>query len=580
MKDTSPKSRRRVLGLATLVLIGLTGCGGGKSRSDSTSINGGSSDVQTITIAPGASATTTVDGAKIDIPAGAYPEGAQISIQRVSAHPQNVALTPVGEVLEIKGAASSVLPISVTYPNVLSGNAMGFTQVDGVWEPLETQSGSGGARVLLLVTASSKSTRSPLGTLVGLVLYQVLPWDGQTGLVKVAGTGDSIGSKSAIIVHGIMSKAENAVPLAKRLVESGRYANAYAYAYDWRRGVKPAGEDLARRLRALNVPAHSVDLWGHSMGVLVTRYALERERASAHIRDAYLLNGPQKGTSAATVGAVFSVCARILLNDPIASLMIGSTDAAVRDLLPGSEVVRELETPDGDRGNVNYHLFRTIGDEVVPDSSAFAQNTPLPMITSGSIDYGTVTATKGLKHSFLFGTFDQISLLISGDVNVRTGLTAAITPETVIPNATSWPYTFKVTNSSGVPVAITDISIESYDRYGAWVGTQWYDPDAAHLFPTDHVDLSILIRPGETKTFDWRSVVDDDESPLSTLPAALRPQSVVVIARIGNQDDTTTRRVEATANLSWNGDSPTSPITRSHPVGGGNGRVGPSKVRK
>lgn len=156
-----------------------------------------------------------------------------------------------------------------------------------------------------------------------------------------------------LLVHGIWNSGRHFEALARALERSGVPA-IERIDLSPNSGEAPIRE-LAKQVhgRALrfrsDVSAERIDVVGFSMGALVSRYFIQRLGGSNQVRRFVSISGPHRGTLTA----------------------FGLSHAGVRDMRPGSALLRELNDADNVWGAVEVHSLWTPFDlMVVPATSS------------------------------------------------------------------------------------------------------------------------------------------------------------------------------------------------------------------
>lgn len=184
---------------------------------------------------------------------------------------------------------------------------------------------------LAKVTALLKATTLEAAVLTGrLVLYP-------SGIVPerlaAAGPDDAPvplagdGGRPVVLLHGFVDNRSVFLLLRRALARHGRH-HVVSLDYSPLMGdLRTAAEALGRRIEAVlaRTGRTEVDLVGHSLGGLVARYYVQRLDGDARVRTLVTLGTPHAGTSVAA---------------PLAD-----AHPLVRQMRPGSEVLRELAAP-------------------------------------------------------------------------------------------------------------------------------------------------------------------------------------------------------------------------------------------
>lgn len=155
-----------------------------------------------------------------------------------------------------------------------------------------------------------------------------------------------------LIVHGIWDSRARMRSLEHGLIERG-FAHARAFDMkpnDGRAPIAALAQQAKRAADALQKEhGGPIDLVGFSMGALVSRYYLQRLGGKASVRRFISISGPHKGTLSAYA-----------LPFP-----------GLRDMRPGSALIRELEADAEGFGSVEVHCLYTPYDlMIVPATSS------------------------------------------------------------------------------------------------------------------------------------------------------------------------------------------------------------------
>ncbi|MFJ6719414.1 MULTISPECIES: triacylglycerol lipase [unclassified Streptomyces] len=129
-----------------------------------------------------------------------------------------------------------------------------------------------------------------------------------------------------LLLHGFTDNRSVFVLLRRALAADGmRRVETYNYS-PFTRDLRATAGHLARRVEELceRSGQERIDLVGHSLGGLVARYYLQRLGGDARVRTLVTLGTPHSGTS-------------------VAPFM--DAHPLVRQMRPGSEVMRELDAP-------------------------------------------------------------------------------------------------------------------------------------------------------------------------------------------------------------------------------------------
>ena len=307
---------------------------------------------------------TPFDGIMLSVPAGALTSSAIITISIARNAPStealNLVLGPDG--LTFNTTVTLVLPYSAQF---LADNGIedagGIRAVvrnasTGAFEPLEMIARDDAARTVTFALRHF-SLFGLFGTATQPAGFgQVVPIE-RTPREFTPMLPESIrGERTLIIVHGICSSAEAILagcPTGLRsVIEDStvlrkQYKNVFVYQYPWGRGINGSPNDtaiesqpaqfLARALEAVSGSGANVDIIAHSMGGLVSRYALEildaNQKARTAVRNLIMIATPNGGTIAGSSlstlcgGFFFSVQATVDLSPLSVKLEeLGGTD--------------------------------------------------------------------------------------------------------------------------------------------------------------------------------------------------------------------------------------------------------------
>ncbi|MFF8804256.1 esterase/lipase family protein [Streptomyces omiyaensis] len=186
------------------------------------------------------------------------------------------------------------------------------------------------AKVTALLRATTLEAAILTGRLVlypsGLVAVRAggpAPDDGSPGgpVPVMAGAG-----RPVVLLHGFADNHSVFLLLRRALARHGR-AHVEALDYSpltW--DLRTAAEALGRRIERIadRTGRAEVDLVGHSLGGLVARYYVQRLGGDARVRTLVTLGTPHAGTTVAR---------------------LADAHPLVRQMRPGSEVLRELAAP-------------------------------------------------------------------------------------------------------------------------------------------------------------------------------------------------------------------------------------------
>jgi triacylglycerol lipase len=151
------------------------------------------------------------------------------------------------------------------------------------------------------------------------------------------------GHVATLLVHGIWDSASRLAPLKEGLSARG-LTNVTALDLvpnDGRAPIPELAEQVRKAVAAFG--AVPIDLVGFSMGALTSRFYLQRLGGRARVRRFVSIAGPQHGTLAA----------------------YGLPFAGVRQMRPGSELIRDLQSDPDPWGDVHVHTVTTPYDLMI-----------------------------------------------------------------------------------------------------------------------------------------------------------------------------------------------------------------------
>ncbi|MBA8824553.1 triacylglycerol lipase [Saccharopolyspora lacisalsi] len=150
-----------------------------------------------------------------------------------------------------------------------------------------------------------------------------------------------------IFVHGYTGSASNWTTAETVFRANGYSADQlFAYEYDYNQSNEASASGLADYVRDVldRTGADEVDLVNHSMGGLVTRWYTNELGGTSHVDQWASLAGANHGTTYASSCTVFASC---------------------REMLPGSDFLRELNSGDETPGDVGYRTWFSPCDGVI-----------------------------------------------------------------------------------------------------------------------------------------------------------------------------------------------------------------------
>ncbi|MEU2659927.1 alpha/beta fold hydrolase [Streptomyces sp. NPDC007325] len=137
---------------------------------------------------------------------------------------------------------------------------------------------------------------------------------------------DGGGGRPVVLLHGFVDNRSVFLLLRRALARHGR-ARVESFDYSpFTCDLRTAAEALGRRIDAVRerTGRAEVDLVGHSLGGLIARYYVQRLGGDTRVRTLVMLGTPHEGTTVAR---------------------LADAHPLVRQMRPGSEVLRELAAP-------------------------------------------------------------------------------------------------------------------------------------------------------------------------------------------------------------------------------------------
>ena len=237
----------------------------------------------------------------------------------------------------------------------------------------------------------------------------------------------------ALLVHGIFNDLSNLTELASFLKKIKRsdgtafYDDVYGCDDEYRAGIANTGTKLALLLTEMNSPSTVIDIYAHSQGGLISRYALEQVLApdgiDSHVQRLFAFGTPHEGVPS-------QVALELAENGIIDAIWPG-----IADLVSGSDFLNNLNkgtskvstdyvTFKGD--DFLHYIFYLLGVEVdfgiiayasegVPCDGIVPEYSAAGGICQGIAHSVTRVPTFHLDHSQLKGEFISTD---SNDVNL------------------------------------------------------------------------------------------------------------------------------------------------------------------
>jgi pimeloyl-ACP methyl ester carboxylesterase len=549
----------------------LSGCGGRGGTAQTEKII----SETTISVRSDGPSDAEIGKLKVVVPANSFAPGTTVHLELIDSNqrPPNRDYSLAEHLLRASATSDQLGNISIQIPkqSLPDGNFIPAMK-DGEtgWIPLDFSETP--TTYIIDVAPSVASPTRVIGLkniIIAIGIGKLNETEPDAGLLLVGERTDN-SLRTAVIVHGILSKHDAFHELSTKLLDSGRYDRVYSLSYDWRKGVKAGGSLLANELnRLFATKPKSVDVWAHSMGCLVTRYALERYDQTRPVRQCYFLDGPHEGTVAADIAAVLKVVLSLWLAadgnfyQGVQVLKLG--DQAAKDLCWNIAVVNELRQSSGQRGNVNYSFIYCTSDELVGEASAFARTTSLEELSNGSvyrIPVDSLNLSERPSHSWLVQRPDGIDRLIAATTSsTLDNLTITSSPNPVN-GVNGWDYSVTIKNPTSRTVVLSDLTIDAYSKSGAWQQVQWFEPTSMGTFPDHYSPWGVSLGAGKSTTIAIHSYSNASNDPISTLPLEYQAWNVVFSIR-GSDTVGLQYLTSQSIPLIFNAVTPNPPITRA-----------------
>ena len=493
--------RRHLFLTWPLIVFFSLGCGGGGKKA------GFPARTDSFTVGANQSSSQRFGEIGLEVPAGAFPNGAQLTLKQKGQAEQ---LPPTDNFKLIKPALELVSSSSANKDIVVSiaddgQNYIAGAPNAGVWTPLRLEKANARINFTLPASAGRAADRGPgvvWNWLIGLVKDN-LP-DKAFGVHLVAGSGP-LGPGSAIIVHGIMDNNQSMKKMAEMLLPRLGWKNVYSVAYDWPLSTPEVADHLAGVLTPLAANPKTIDLVGHSRGAIIVRYTMEKLEKTAAVRNCYLFCGPHLGSGAANIADLWFELAKEWLSSTYVCApptLAEVNDPAFEELIIDSSFLTELNRyGNKQRGRVNYYLIASQKDNIVTTDSALASSVTLEELTGGSIARFTLA---GATHGSVKRRQTDIDDFLRQHGLTFSSLEVWAEPDPVDFNGeiNGWQWILHIRNSSNLPLTIDNLAFEIYDENGNWYVTQWFDPNTPDgtPFPTSYVRWGERLDAGATLT--------------------------------------------------------------------------------
>ena len=315
---------------------------------------------------------------------------------------------------------------------------------------------------------------------------------------------------------------------------------------------------------------------------------MENNFKTRNVLNFYSICTPHEGVRLANIGKLMDYLRVDYLNstadnDQPFGLLAFDTEAA-SELFPGSSFLKNLNDPRRIllRGNVNYHIVGTRsynniggGDYLAGDSTGMGASVPFELLTGGAVNRYPVYEG---NHGYLLKNPDGIDYLIGNVLDSpRQDIEFTIEPKDVNYDFVLgyWLYNLKIDNGHARKLKIIDLAIDAYNKNGAWLYSQWYDPNtlADTEFPEDYHQWNQEMDIGETINLPISCHVDVDRSvPYDQAKPLQKAQTMAFTVRYQRADTKVFLSQRVTARLLGPYQYPTPPTLRS----GGSRTVSPT----
>lgn len=178
------------------------------------------------------------------------------------------------------------------------------------------------------------------------LLYAPPQLEPTSSTTPVSETSRSRLGHDAYLLHGLLSSGQAMTTLAARLRELGLYERVIVCTYRDERPIVDSARDLVRAVNDNTSRDRGCDLIAHSLGGLVSRYAVEQLGLSDRVRSVWMLGTPHLGSDLA--GTVVRLPLEEWLDGSATGVALlyavnatGHLDV-LRDLASNSDFIKEL----------------------------------------------------------------------------------------------------------------------------------------------------------------------------------------------------------------------------------------------
>lgn len=172
-------------------------------------------------------------------------------------------------------------------------------------------------------------------------------------LPAYADTEPALGPVPVLCIHGIDQTVNSLRPLRKVLLENGFHSEVVDfYPKHGESSLREIAEQISRAAEELKLKTKSnkIDVVAFSMGALAARHFIQRLKGKEYVRRFVSISGPQQGTYAGYLRYIHQ---------------------GVKDMVPGSDFLLDLQRDKDPFGSVEVHAFYTPYDLIVfPGHSA------------------------------------------------------------------------------------------------------------------------------------------------------------------------------------------------------------------
>jgi len=571
----------------------ISGCG--TNSNPNLSKPDGSGQVQ-ISVDPKVDSVKSVGDIIVTVPAGTFSAPTSISIERhvaadvpklsdfrtIGSEPQITISVPS---VDLEGDIVIDLPMASFYSSTrqtsTSTTIYGlFAKLaDGNWTMVsklpqtEADYLKQGARIVIDRLAFSSFGKKITAVIGGIGWTKP---ENKRDLVLVHSDSTLKDGYDLVLVHGWNSTRHIFDRLIESVATTKQYANIYALEYNWCDYIEPSGVFLSSSLGNLVRQGRHLDIWSHSMGALVARYAMETCKATKNVRTFVSICGVNEGSVLGNIEKIMVYLRTDYLNKPEEArggLYFPAFDTySTSQVMPGSSFIQRLNsgTPGSQIGNVNYVMIsgQDWTDLVAGRESGLASNTNKRQLTLGTISEVATYAS----HSSLLETKDGVEQIInSAKTTASSQLAVILSPDNVIevdPSSTRWDWEISLRNQGDSEVIIKSITFDQYDGLGEWCSVSWYDPSVYDSpFPTSPVECDFSISGHGEKELSLTLATDReyDNVAISDLSPNFQTR-VFVICVLFRDHSGSEFKINRTLVLKIPGLAPLAPKTRSRGI--------------